>query len=137
MTVAELVGKLLAPESPWLFVVAVVVLATAAQIGRRLFASVRRLGARIGELERVSESERTRRRQVEAELVSLGVPLSLWPEDPPALREVASMRWRLADRDRERDDLDDDPPATAAAYAAPPVPPFPDDERARLARHRR
>jgi hypothetical protein len=142
-TIGDLIGNLRA-DSPWLVFVAAALLAAAGGVARRLMASMQRIGARVGELERSRDSERTRRRQVEAELVSLGVPLSLWPEDPPGLREVASMRRRLAVVDREREDREDrenlevfPPETTERPYAPPPVPGFTDDERSRLARHRR
>jgi hypothetical protein len=140
-TIGDLIGNLRA-DSPWLVLVAGVLLAAAGGVGKRLMASMQRIGARVGELERSRDSERTRRRQVEAELISLGIPLSLWPEDPPGLREVASMRRRLAVADREREDREDQadefpPETTERPYAPPPVPGFTDDERSRLARHRR
>lgn len=134
MTVSELLGKLLAPDSPWLLALAVLVLVAAAGIGRRLFASQRAQGARIGALERRADSERTRRRQVEAELVELGIPLPYWPDDPADPRELAVLRRRLRELDvpppADDEDLEDEyysagrhgPTPTRAELATPPVP---------------
>jgi hypothetical protein len=148
VTVAELLGKLLAPDSPWLLVVAVLVLVAAAGIARRLFRSVAGIGARVGELERLTDSERTRRRQVEDLLLRLGIPLPYWPPDGPgqpsrparaAARDASPLEAR-AERDGyddfEDDDQDDDL-TREHELTRPPVPPFPEAERARLARHRR
>lgn len=133
MTVAELLGKLLAPDSPWLLVLAVVVLVAAAAIGRRLVASLTRQGARIGALETLAEKERTRRRQVEAELLELGVTLPYWPDDPVDPRELAVLRRRIRELEVPADDREDQDehygPATSLELDRPPVPELP--------RHRR
>jgi hypothetical protein len=134
-TIGDLAGKLAGPESPWLLFVAGVLLLAAAGIGRRLMSSLQRIGARVGELERVSESERTRRRQVEAELAELGVPLPYWPPDGP---HAPRTRRPAPDLD-DAEDLDDEEPAPAPETAVNrvPVPPLPPAERAIAARHRR
>jgi hypothetical protein len=147
VTVAELLGKLLAPDSPWLLVVAVLVLVAAAGIARRLFRSVAGIGARVGELERLTDSERTRRRQVEDLLLRLGIPLPYWPPDGPgqpsrparaAARDASSpVDARRIDQDDELDQDDADDYTREHELTRPPVPPFPEAERARLARHRR
>jgi hypothetical protein len=127
-TVAELIGSIRA-DSPWLVLLAGVLLAGAGAVARRLTGSLGRIGARVGSLERIAASERTRRRQVEQALRDLGVPLPYWPPDgpPPDARPV---RARADDEDQADDD------ATRARPAVN-VPPFPEDERARLSRHRR
>jgi hypothetical protein len=129
VSVGELVGKLVAPDSPWLFVFAVAVLVAAAGIGRRLFASITRQGARIGALENLARSEQTRRRQVEAELTELGIPLPYWPDDPHDPRELAVLRRRL--RELQVPEPEDHDSRTSLENSRPPVP-VPDD-----ARHRR
>jgi hypothetical protein len=141
VTVAELLGKILAPDSPWILVLAVALLVAAAGIGRRLFASLQRIGARVGALERLTESEQTRRRQVEAELLECGVPLPLWPADPASVRELAVLRRRVAGLSRPaRGDGYDDEDQAAAHDAYPltterPAPPPP--VRTAAAAHRR
>ena len=129
MSVAELLGKILAPDSPWLLVLAVGLLVAAAGIGRRLFASLQRLGGRVGALERLTESEQTRRRQVEDELLRCGVPLPVWPPDPVNARELATLRRRVRELD-VHDDLDAEPMTTERPAPPPPV-------RATTAAHRR
>lgn len=122
-------------DSPWLVLVAGALLAAAAQVARRLFGSVARIGSRVGDLERLTDSERTRRQQVESVLLELGVPLPIWPGDPAPVRELAVLRRR--DRDRDRDDEDQgeaqpDPYPLTTERPAPPPP-----LRATSAAHRR
>lgn len=125
MTVAELAGKILAPESPWFLVLAVALLVAAANVARRLWSSVRRIGERVGGLETLTTAERTRRQQVECALLELGVPLPVWPDDPPNLRELSVLRRRAA-RAELREDLDDEePPPGPLTTAEPHLPPVP------------
>jgi hypothetical protein len=70
------------PGSPGLLLVAVVLLLAAAQVGRRVFASLQRQGARIGKLEQDARAAELRRYQVEATLLARGVPLPPWPNGP-------------------------------------------------------
>ncbi len=116
MTLADVLGTLRA-DSPVFLVLAVAVLSAAAATGRRVMASARRQGERIGALEALTKSEQTRRRQVEAELIECGVPLPYWPEDPlpPPVR-----RPRRRDEDQDHE-LDENAPLTREA-TRPPVP---------------
>lgn len=121
MTVAELAGKLLAPDSPWFLVLAVGLLVAAAGVARRLWSSVRRIGERVGTLETTATSERTRRQQVECVLLELGVPLPVWPSDPVSLRELAVLRRRASlVRDDDEDQADE---LLTTEAPLPPVPP--------------
>jgi hypothetical protein len=143
-------AQLLVSDSPWLLVVAGLLLVAALFLARQLWASVRRLGARIGEMERVSESERTRRRQVEAVLQDEGIPLPYWPPDgphqPAAARFPAQSRssgWPAPPRTEDFPADDEDEPYAdegenfTREHGRIPVPPLPESERQRLARHRR
>jgi hypothetical protein len=130
-TAADLAS--LAQAAPWL-AVGVLTLVAAAWVyrqGRRQNALTRaelqtsavRQGKRLGELEKVCELLLLRRRQVEYELLNLGVELPYWPPDGPdqprpRRREPAAV-----------DQADED-----TAYAPPRVPPLPADIGAR---HRR
>lgn len=136
MSVTELAGKILSPDSPWFLVVAAGILAAAAAIGRRLWASLRRIGERVGKLETELVSERTRRQQVECVLLEDGIPLPVWPGDPANLRELAVLRRRVAILARDDEDQDDDyraGPLTSLADEAP-LPPVPPASRP-VARH--
>jgi hypothetical protein len=93
----------------------------------RLSLSAARQGERLGKLEKVSELLALRRRQVEAELIDLGVDLPYWPPDGPT-----QPRARL--RPRADEDLADEPTAAEFARSRVPVPPLPADIGAR---HRR
>lgn len=119
----------LAQLAPWL-AVGIVCLGAAVWVYRQQRRSARDQGERLGELERRAESERDRRRQVEAVLIDLGVPLPWWPPDGPDAPR-ARLRWR------EDEDQADDPdrlsPETEVRRV--PVPPLPDSPT--LARHRR
>lgn len=122
-TLADVLGSLRA-DSPWLLLVAGVVFAGAGAAYRRAAGSLQRIGARVGELEKTVTSERTRRRQLEAELEDAGIPLPFWPEDPP--RPEPRRRRRLFDLEREdqawqREHLDDEHPPTTEVVR-PPVP---------------
>lgn len=120
MSAGEAVARLLSPESPWLFYVAGVLLLGAAGIGRRLFASQARQGARIGALEQKAEGERIRRLQLESVLEDEGSRLPYWP--PDGARRPA----------RELRDLDDEP----VTRQAPAVPPFPPERHSSAAPRR-
>lgn len=117
-----------------LLALAALVLAAAGWIARRAFRSQARQGSRIGTLEKVLKSERTRRRQVEQCLREQGIELPYWPDDPAELHGITAQR-RSYDPYHYEDPSPEGPPTTAAPL--PPVPPFSDDERERLARHRR
>jgi hypothetical protein len=109
---------------------ALTLLAIANKVAKNQRRSAYNQGQRIGALEQGLKEERTRRRQTEAVLCQLGVPLPFWPPDG----QGQPRPRRLAD-----EDLDEEPgpyPMTAEA-ARPPVPPFAADEASRLARHRR
>lgn len=137
MTIVEALGRLLAPDSPWILFVAGLLVLGAAGIGRRLFGSLQRQGARIGRLERELDSEQTRRRQVEAELEAEGIPLPWWPPDGTDRKSSGRPAARAAFPPAgAQEDFPSDP-ETSLDYARPPVPPIPDNERAAFARHRR
>lgn len=141
-TFGDVVGKVLGPESPWLLVLTVALLAAAAGVARRLTGSLRRIGERAGELERVTESERTRRRQVEAELTALGVRLPYWPPDGPYQPRPVTSASVADDGYDDEDPADDDDgwapaPAPETDVRPIPVPPLPPAERVIAARHRR
>lgn len=130
------VQQLLEGQLPWwASAFAAVLLSLAAAIARRVTRrSARPQGERIGEVERVIRLERTRRQQVEATLIGLGVPLPYWPPDGPNQpRPVGYPRRDVDQRDVE-DDLDE---LRTAEAPRPPVPPPSPDEAARFARHRR
>lgn len=138
MTLGELAGQLLAADSPWVLAVAGVVFAVTGYVVRRLFASVRRIGGRVGDLERRADSEQTRRRQVERELRRQGIALPYWPPDGPNQEPAGSLARYTADDLDELDDLDDDLTREHELIRErPPVPQYDADERARFARHRR
>jgi hypothetical protein len=92
----------LIPGSPLLVLVAFVVLVVAAQMARRLWGSVRRLGARVGALEQSRRLEQYRRYQLEATLLRDGLDLPPWPDSPQV---------DLVDR-IDRTDEDDPAPMT-------------------------
>jgi hypothetical protein len=136
---------------PWL-ALALVLLGIAGRIARAARRSAVLQGQRIGELERVTNSEKTRRQQVESVLRDLGVPLPYWPPDGPLqpfdrriFGGAASSSWSSQEdfpdsgkpRDERRpadvdEDLADEDPETAVRRI--PVPPLPDELGAR---HRR
>lgn len=120
-TIGDVLGSLRA-DSPWLLVLVPVVLAAASGAWRRASGTLQRFGGRLGAVEALVASERTRRRQVEVELLRLGVPLPYWPDDPGELREltIANRRGREHDDDEDRDD--EQPPVTRQAPAVPPPP---------------
>jgi hypothetical protein len=130
MTLGDVAG-VLTGDTPLVLVLAVALVVLAAWIGRRASASVQRQGARLGAVEQQLHSEVTRRRQVEQLLRDLGDPLPYWPDDPAGLHRPP------AGRRRDAEDLADDADGLTRETARPPVPPFPEDESARLARHRR
>lgn len=139
MSIADVLARLLDPGSPWLTYVAVGLVAVAGGIAKRLWTSLRLQGARIGEVERIADSERTRRRQVESVLADLGVPLPYWPPDGP---DVAVARRRKAASPASPASPAPDYPgddAETSIYDSQriPVPSFTASERDRLARHRR
>lgn len=127
----------LASAAPWLAVGALSLVAAAwvYRQGRRAVktaedrcaVSAMRQGKRIGELERAAGLLDLRRRQVEWELIDLGVNLPPWPPDgpppPPRPRQAA-------------EELVDDDPATDFAPRIP-VPPLPADIGARHRRENR
>lgn len=104
---------------------AAVLLAIAGATSKRTLAGLVRQGKRVGQLERDRDLDRLRLWQLERVLIGLGVPLPPWPGRPTP-PDVADQLDQPVDRD----------PATVIGER-PIVPPFPDDERARLARHRR
>jgi hypothetical protein len=118
LTLAEVLNG----ELPWwASAFAAVLLALAAAIARRITRrSARPQGERLGTLERLVESERTRRRQVEAQLVDLGVPLPYWPPDGPN-QPRPSRREDVEDL-ADEDDRDRWPMTTEAPR--PPLPPM-------------
>jgi hypothetical protein len=144
MTVGEILG-VVQRDSPVLVLLAVVLLAGAAAAYKRAAGSLQRIGGRVGELEQTVASEQTRRQQVEAVLIELGIPLPVWPADPVNLRELAVLRGRSRreesrrEREDEREDLEDGAGDELLTREAPlpPVPAFTPDERAAFARHRR
>jgi hypothetical protein len=109
---------------PW-FAIALVLLSIAGRVAVNQRRSATGQGQRIGRLETIVETERTRRRQVEAELVACGIPLPFWPPDPlpPNLRHRATDPRGRVDVDVD-EDLDDDEPLTAERPRIP-VPPLP------------
>jgi hypothetical protein len=121
-TLGEVLGSLRA-DSPWLLLVAGVVFAGASAAYKRAAGSMQRIGARVGALETLAEKERTRRRQVEAVLLELGIPLPYWPDDPANGRELAVLRRRarLTDLENDNEDQDHEQPLTREAKL-PPVP---------------
>lgn len=123
---------------PWL-ALALVLLGIAARIARNARASATRQGERIGELERRADSERDRRRQVEALLLDLAVPLPYWPPDGPDQPRHRRERTfaPYSEPGPWADDgvpLPDDEPMTDFAPERVPVPPLPEGFGAR---HRR
>jgi hypothetical protein len=137
-TAADLAS--LAQAAPWL-AVGVLALVAAAWVyrqGRRQNATTKaelqtsavRQGKRLGELEKVCELLILRRKQVEYELLALGVDLPFWPPDGPD-------QPRPRRREPVQDVAEDQDGEADTAYAAPervPVPPLPSDIGAR---HRR
>lgn len=73
------------PGSPTLAIATAVIFIAAGWIARRVAASIRRQGARLGAVERSLKSERNRRRQVEQCLREHGIRLPYWPDDPAEL----------------------------------------------------
>lgn len=139
------VQQLLEGQLPWwASAFAAVLLSLAAAIARRVTRrSARPQGERIGEVERVIRLERTRRQQVEATLIGLGVPLPYWPPDgllqPRDRRfsgEASSSSWSSQEDFRRDDagDVDEHLADDETAVRRVPVPPLPDDLGAR---HRR
>jgi hypothetical protein len=118
----------------WASVFATLLLALAAAIARRISRrSARPQGERLGELERLVESERTRRRQTEALLMErYGVQLAYWPPDGPGQpRPVVSASWADDDEDQvdDEDQRYDVEPATTRSPAIPPLPDYPHHRR--------
>jgi hypothetical protein len=125
----------IAQSAPWI-AVGVLALVAAAWVyrqSRRAIAAAKaemqlsalRQGKRLGELEKVCELLLLRRRQVEWELLDMGVELPYWPPDGPE-------QPRPRRRQPVEDQADDEP----TDYSPPrvPVPPLPADLGAR---HRR
>jgi hypothetical protein len=134
--------QLLEGQLPWWATAfATVLLSLAAAIARRVTRrSARPQGERLGELERIVRLERTRRQQVEAQLIGLGVPLAYWPPDGLQQPRRPRRDWHVDlpprdDEDQVDEDLVED--LRTAEAPRPPVPPIPPDEAARFARHRR
>jgi hypothetical protein len=118
VTLAEIVDG----ELPWwASAFAAVLLSLAAAVARRITRrSARPQGERLGQIERLVESERTRRRQAERELYErYGVELPYWPPDGPNQPRPAP-RYRDDDED-QADELPD-----ARTRSAPSIPPLPD-----------
>jgi hypothetical protein len=119
----------------WASLFATLLLALAAGIARRISRrSARPQGERLGEIERRQELERTRRRQIEAVLLDLGVPLPYWPPDGPNQPRPRPAPAPLDDEldDDQADQLEELGPETMTRRV--PVPPLPADVGAR---HRR
>lgn len=131
---ADLANALQGELPWWSTAFATVLLALAGAVARRVTQrSARPQGERLGEIERRQELERTRRRQVEALLLDLGVQLPYWPPDGPNQPRPRPYRDDMADElDDPADDVDELGPETIARRV--PVPPLPDDVGAR---HRR
>jgi hypothetical protein len=121
-------GDLLARrDTPVLLLLAVAVLLAASLIARKAFASQARQGKRLGTIERLMQSERTRRRQVEQVLREQGIELPYWPDDPAELHGITAIRRSSY---YSSDDLPA-PPYLELPTAEAERPPVPD------ARHRR
>jgi hypothetical protein len=103
----------------WATAFATLTLALAAAIARRIQRrGAQPQGERLGEVERLIESERTRRRQIERELYErYGVELPYWPPDGP---NQPRPRWT------DDDDQADDEPEAATTTVRPSIPPLPD-----------
>jgi hypothetical protein len=117
MTLAEILDG----ELPWWSTAfAAVLLSLAAAVARRITRrSARPQGERLGQIERLVESERTRRRQAERELYErYGVELPYWPPDGPNQPRPAPRPYDDEDRADE--------PADARTRSAPSIPPLPD-----------
>jgi hypothetical protein len=106
MTLAEILDG----ELPWWSTAfAAVLLSLAAAVARRITRrSARPQGERLGQIERLVESERTRRRQAERELY-----------------ERYGVEPRPAPRPYDDEDRADEP-ADARTRSAPSIPPLPD-----------
>jgi hypothetical protein len=124
--------------APWWVGLAILLLSTAGAIARR---TSRRSnvpqGERLGRLERMASEERTRRRQLEAVLAELGVPLPFWPPDgpnQPRARVMPAPRPPVSGFPTADEDLDDELTDYTAERRIP-VPPLPDSSA--FARHRR
>lgn len=128
MTVGELLGDPSA-QTPLLVVLAGALLAIARIIGKRAAASMQRQGTRLGALEKLVLSERTRRRQLEECVRNYGYPLPYWPDDPAELYRPPPPPHSYVD------DVDEDPATEEVRRVS--VPPFPPEESSRLSRHRR
>jgi hypothetical protein len=90
-TLADLFGNANG-QTPLIVLIAGVILLAAGWIGRKAFASQQRQGRRLGVLEQLLTSERTRRRQLEQTLREHGIHLSYWPGDPAELYAPYSGR---------------------------------------------
>jgi hypothetical protein len=133
-TAADLVS--LAAAAPWLAVAVLSLLLCLwvyrqgrrglAELRKDCAGSARAQGERIGQLERDVDLLSVRRRQIEAALEDDGLRLPWWPPDGPRPRDIVREDRGPAE-----------PYTTEASSPLPPVPPFPEDEAARLARHRR
>jgi hypothetical protein len=97
---------------------AVVLLWTISGAARRGFSSVKRLGERVGRLEREAAKERTRRRQLESVLRECDVYVPAWPDDDDdelPLPQPRRRGWTRADK--AEDDEPSEGPGTTALPA--------------------
>lgn len=131
------IAQALQGELPWwASAVAAVLLSVAAAVARRVARrSARPQGERLGELERRLDQERTRRLQVEDVLGDYGVELPWWPPDGPIPRRRPARVSGFPTTDE--DELPDELPEDVTRERRIPVPPLPESERQRLARHAR
>jgi hypothetical protein len=108
----------------WATVFATLLLACAAAIARRITRrSARPQGERLGALERLVKSERTRRQQAERELYErYGIELPYWPPDGP-------NQSRPAPEAPAPHLSDEQEPPTARAPSIPALPDFPHHRR--------
>jgi hypothetical protein len=125
VTIGELLGNPNA-QTPILAVIAAGLLAVARVVGKRAAASMQRQGARLGAVEDLQLSERTRRRQLEECLRANGFPLPYWPDDPPELYRPPPPRYRYDDEDEDPaaagERLVYDPPTTEQRRPVPAPP---------------
>jgi hypothetical protein len=137
---SELAAAVQGELPAWASVFATLLLALAAAIARRISRrSARPQGERLGELERLVESERTRRRQSERELYErYGVELPYWPPDGPSQPRPHNYEpysgpgpWPEdgVPLPHDEDQVDDVEPATTRAPSIPPLPDYPQHRR--------